>query len=319
MAAATGSPVNFKACGALIACPCCGYSSPLADQAEAGSGECPQCRVPWKFGAGVWEWQDTSVEENPTQRTFGKLIKLLLNPLTSPFSPLSLLTRVRVERFYQRTLVDRQLAADWGAHYLSGLDLPAGARVLDHGCGRGRNIGLMKQLGYSVCGQEVGQPHAWWQQFSEPCFQVVAPNHERLPWVTEGFDLVLDVMVIHHLTGPQLEKHASEVFRVLRPGRYWLLLEANSSGYAAHLPRSHCGRLHTLEAVADIARSAGFRELDVSFEGFYAPILPTMINFLRQQLAPWPLDISDYRSFLAKCIPPERRGLWLLRLQKPRS
>lgn len=248
--------------------------------------------------------------------SYGRALRFYLDPLAAPYSPLNALSQRRVETYYERTRSDRALAERWGRHYLRGLDLPAGAVLLDYGCGRGRHVALAGQLGLRAVGQDI-LPHPWWKKLSPSGFQVVSPSSSHLPWQEASFSLVLDVMVIDHLPEDRLAAHAHEVRRVLRPGGYWLLLEANSRGYGARLPRRYYGRLHSLETMQGIAQQAGFRELDHSFEGFYAPIFPRLVNFVRKHCAPWPLDLSDYHSRIARRIPAHRRSLWLLRLQKP--
>lgn len=167
-----------------------------------------------------------------------------------------------------------------------------------------------------VVGQDINA-QSWWKRLSQIGFQVVPPSFSLLPWKEASFHLVLDVGVIGHLTEDQLVVYAHEVRRVLRPGGYWLLLEANSLSYAARMFRRYYGRLHPLSVMQAIAEQVGFQEIDHSFEGFYAPIFPRFINFIRKICAPWPMDMSDYDSWIAKRIPAFRRGLWLLRLQRP--
>jgi hypothetical protein len=48
-----------------------------------------------------------------------------------------------------------------------------------------------------------------------------------------------------------------------------------------------------------------------SYEGFYAPVFPVLINAIRKTLAPWPFDLADHDSALARLIAPRRRALWL--------
>ncbi len=222
----------------------------------------------------------------------------------------------RLEAYYGRTLTDRVLADRWSDHYLGGLPIAPGALVLDHGCGRGRHTALLSQLGFDVCAQDVSC-HPWWSRLPGVRLQSVPPAAERLPWGDRVFSLMLDVEVLHHANETQLERLTQEAFRVLAPGACWVILEANDRGYGAFLPERHYGRLHSIARVRDLAARAGFVEVDVRFEGFYAPVVPRLINFARKQAWPSPFDVSDFGSWLELKTPDERRALWCLRLQKP--
>ena len=242
-------------------------------------------------------------------------VRQQVSPLGSRLSPLRYFSDWRVEQYYRRTLRDRAVADTWARHYLSGLDLDARAPVLDHGCGRGRNTALLAQLGFEVAAQDV-VAHPWWQAVRECQFQQVPASAPRLPWTNESFGLVLDVQVIHDLEDRRLADLVDEVGRVLVPGGYWVLLEANAAGYGAWMPRRYWGRLHTLDRVRELTAQAGFRECDCRYEGVYAPVLPSAINFLRKQAWPGTFSVDDFGSPLETMIPDDRRAFWVLRLRK---
>jgi hypothetical protein len=71
-----------------------------------------------------------------------------------------------------------------------------------------------------------------------------------------------------------------------------------------------------LDLMRSIAMQNGFTEIDVSYEGFFAPYFPLIINFFRKQWNPWRMDVSDYDSRMARKISPEKRTLWQLRLRR---
>lgn len=304
----------------LVSCPVCGEGNLFnrLDNNITENGHCIQCDRPWIRNKQILQWPKQVIEKNKKRDGFFYLnaIKFYIDPLASPFSPLSVMTKIRGESYYNRTINDKELAKTWYKHYLRGIELPKETIVLDHGCGRGRNVALLNQLGFNVVGQEISV-NPWWENLLNNGFQVVEPNFSRLPWRECVFDILLNVMVLHHFTKEQLKEHVREVMRVLRPGGYWLILEANSTSYGAHAPRKHYGRLHSLHSVRSLAKDAGFMEVNYWYEGFYSPIFPRLFNFIRKQCSPRPLDIYDYNSWIEKYIPPDRRGLWFLRLQRP--
>ena len=261
------------------------------------------------------QWAPVGADHAPGGEVWKKVARQL-NPTASRLSPLRYLGDRRLETYYRRTVDDRALAAEWREHYFAGLAVPANAAVLDYGCGRGRHVGLLSQLGFRVGAQDV-KPHTWWRQFHRCAFQVVPPAAPGLPWREHTFAAVLDVTVIHHLAPLQLRQLAGEVFRVLMPGGHWLLVEANDESWGAAAPRRYYGHLHSLADVQQLARATGFVEVDHRYDGFYAPVAPTFINFLRKQAWPAPFSVDDFGSRLAAHVPPRRRALWQLRLQKP--
>ena len=298
----------------LLACPWCGAE---VDAVSArASAACDHCGRPVRFEGEILVWAAPETAPATPKRNLRELILRQFNPLVSRLSPLRYFSDWRVEGYYRRTVSDSGVAQRWSDHYLAALALPRGAAVLDHGCGRGRNVGMLTQLGFRVGAQDL-QPSAWWKRLGGCTFQAVPAAVPRLPWTDGAFQAVLDVEVIHHLDESQLHNHAAEVFRVLAPGGAWILLEANSDSYGARLPLKYCGRLHSLEHVRRLAAEVGFNELDRSFEGLYTPVLPNLVNFVRKQLWPGPLMIEDFDSRLAAMVPAHRRALWLLRLQKP--
>jgi SAM-dependent methyltransferase len=298
-----------------IACPWCGAALVPAREARADGVTCRGCSRPFTCVENVGSWNEPAAPatRRPNLRT---LALRQLNPLSSRLSPLRYFSDWRVEQYYRRTIADQALARDWGQHHLRELDVQPGAPILDHGCGRGRHAALLAQLGFQVVGQDV-RSHAWWGTLQNCFFQVVPSTAALLPWKDRAFALVLDVAVIHYLTHDRLVSLAAEVFRVLAPGGHWLLLEANDKGYGAVAPRRSIGRLYSLDSVREVVARAGFCEVDLTYEGFYAPMFPVFVNFVRKVARPGPVDLNDHGSTLAARIPAGRRACWRLRLLKP--
>ena len=294
-----------------VACPRC-------EQALPGNSVCRGCGAsPSAAPYGV-DWTSSSdpyLAGLPPRRLL-KTIRYYLSPWSNPLSPLKQLNRYRLEGYYERTISDGALAEEWFQHYLGGLGLSDGDTALDHGCGRGRHVGLMLQASLRVAAQDIAA-HPWWTRLGACGFQVAPPDCPRLPWRDEAFSLVTDVGVIGHIPEQQLPGHVAEVLRVLKPGGAWVIQEPNSLGWAARVPRRHYGRLHDLATVSDLSREIGFTPVDHWFEGFYAPVLPITINFLRKQCSLRRFELSDHRSWAARLLPEHRRGDWVLRLRKP--
>lgn len=304
----SGIPADFP--DGVIQCPWCA----VPWRAEDAAGACRSCGKSCVRTGRTLCWTDPAARPWPARPLTHRLLDQL-NPVASRLSPLKWLTDARVERYYRRIMVDQEVARLWSRHYLAGATLPHGARVLDHGCGRGRHVALLAQLGYEVFAQDVAS-HPGWPQLPG-AFQVVPPTAPGLPWTSATFDLVLGVMVIHHMDTEAIARFASEVHRVLAPGGTWLLLEANDESYGARLPRKLIGRLHALADVRRAAEQAGFVVRDVDYEGVYASVWPRFVNVMRKVVWPGAFDVADYGSWLESTLEPRRRALWRLRLEKP--
>lgn len=104
-----------------------------------------------------------------------------------------------------------------GRHTLALLAAQGGERVLDAGCGTGRNLGPLRRAGVTVCGIDfsagmLAQAHA--AAPGAPLAQ--ADLHALLPFRDGCFDAVLCALIGEHLD--RLEFTFAEFLRVLRPG-----------------------------------------------------------------------------------------------------
>lgn len=302
----------------FVACPSCSSPKLIWPDSSRGRGECRECRISFQLIDNVLNWEDgsqgQSVASSEKLSLIIRRIRSLINPISSHLLPFRYLTKNRLENYYLRTLHDTRLARKWAQHYLDGLDLPVGATVLDFGCGRGRNIGILNQLGYDSVGQDIFRQQ-WWGELLSSGFQVVKKSR-FLPWRTKSFDLVVQVQVVNYLNETQLRNHFEYVRHILKSGGIWLLIEPNENGFGARHIRKHYGRMHSLNSLKMLAELNGFKEVDLKFEGFYAPFFPMTINFLRKQCNPRPFDLSDNQSFIASHVEPEKRGFWILRLRR---
>jgi SAM-dependent methyltransferase len=97
--------------------------------------------------------------------------------------------------------------------------LPAGAVVVETGCGGGQLRHWVTGLGLCYLGTDVAttRVHDWLQTFGGA--DVLCDAH-RLPLRDASVDVVYAAAVYEHLAFPQLA--AAEVARVLKPGGYFL-------------------------------------------------------------------------------------------------
>jgi len=116
--------------------------------------------------------------------------------------------------------------------------IPAGATVLDAGCGSGRIFRYELAPGCRVVGVDIGaelrdNPNAG---------DRVRGDVQRLPFADASFDAVLGSHVMEHI--PEPEKALAEVARVLRPAGRFLLLTPNRFHYVPLVASLAPQRLH---------------------------------------------------------------------------
>lgn len=301
----------------MLSCPNCGENYILDDTHINSQGACSICHCTWSREDNILIWEDQLQKKIMQQwKVILKKIKNQFNPMSSWISPIRLIDYLLTEKYYRRTLCDKTLAKKWHDHYVKGLNLHPGDIILDLGCGRGRITALSNQMGFYTVGQDV-RKNTWWKKINKSGFQATSKHHSKLPWRNSTFSAVLSFYLLHYLDEKQIQTYLKEILRVLKPNGYLILLEANSNGYATNMNHKQMGHLHTLNAIRHIYQPLGFKELSLEYEGFYAPVFPLFINFIRKLFSLKSFDISDFGTRIESIIPPERRALWLLKLQKP--
>jgi SAM-dependent methyltransferase len=148
-------------------------------------------------------------------------------------------------------------------------ELPASPRILDAGCGTGRNVVEFGALGPTE-GVDLSR------QAVEFCHRrglhgVREAAIEDLPFEDDGFDLVLATDVIEHLPeeGPAL----TELRRVARPdGRLIVTVPAYNWLWSQHDTSWHHYRRYTRATLRDRLRASGWEPTVETY--FYSAILP---------------------------------------------
>ncbi len=152
---------------------------------------------------------------------------------------------------------------------LDRLPLPAGARVLDAGCGSGRT--LQELAGYGeVSGIEL-DPDAAAFAAAKGDGEVRVGRLEELPWEDGTFDLITCLDVIEHTPDDRLT--LAELRRVSKPGG-WLLVTvpAYQALWSLHDAANHHYRRYSRRSLRRAAVEAGWRVRRLtSFNSFLLP------------------------------------------------
>lgn len=104
--------------------------------------------------------------------------------------------------------VEREIAA-----------LPAGATMLDVGCGMGRLYESVRNHGLSYTGIDISERQLSEARRLHPEADFIQGSMLQLPFAAASFDAVFSVAALHHLlTKEERQKALSEAVRVLKPG-----------------------------------------------------------------------------------------------------
>ncbi len=112
----------------------------------------------------------------------------------------------------------RRLAVD-------GIALPSGSRVLDLCCGSGQETQILVDRGWSVVGLDASPRAIARAQANVPQAAFITAFAEAMPFGDREFDLVVTNAAMHEMTPPQLQQIVTEVFRVLKPGGTFALVD----------------------------------------------------------------------------------------------
>ncbi|MDR1990488.1 MAG: class I SAM-dependent methyltransferase [Acidobacteriaceae bacterium] len=163
-------------------------------------------------------------------------------------------------------------------------------RVLDAGCGRGRNLSYFFQHGYDVRAADVdAAAMRSVQQLAETCGVTLAPDAlycgslDSLPWADHAVDAVICSAVLH-FARDEADARAmlDEMWRILAPGGLFFARLATSIGLEDRLPAA-VGRM-TLPDGSDrfVVDEATLRGWTDALNGVWLdPIKTTNVNHQR--------------------------------------
>lgn len=137
---------------------------------------------------------------------------------------------VNGDQFYQTSDGYAAMLATHGeAHFKVYLDkvakhVPAGATVLDLGCGTGRSARLLADRGYRVTGSDLSEKFLD-RSLESDTLKLVAADAMALPFPDRTFDAVSSYCFIEHV--PDVGRVIDEMLRVTKPGGTILILSPN--------------------------------------------------------------------------------------------
>jgi SAM-dependent methyltransferase len=158
---------------------------------------------------------------------------------------------------------------------------PAGAAVLDVGCGTGALAGRLARAGYEVTGVDPSEGMLEVMRARSPEVRAVLASGTDLPLDDGAFDLVLSVATFHHIAEPgAVRRTLGEMTRVSRPGGHLLIWDHNPrnpywSSLMARVPQDTGDeRLIPAEELIEGLTAAGAEVVSVQQLGFVPDFTP---------------------------------------------
>jgi SAM-dependent methyltransferase len=163
----------------------------------------------------------------------------------------------------RRTVIER---------VLDGLDLPPGARILDAGCGSGRNMVELARRG-TVTGIELSETSVALAR-ARGCGEVVEGSVLEMPFPDASFELAVSLDVVEHLEDDV--GALRELRRVVVPGGTLLVtVPAYRWLWSGHDVINHHHRRYTRRSLQCAAEQAGWRQVRTTY--FNSLLLPVAI------------------------------------------
>ena len=110
--------------------------------------------------------------------------------------------------------------------FLKGSDLlQPNHSILEVGCGIGNIVHELAEQGYDIIGRDISREAIAYGRKKYPDIKIEVQPAEELKFEDKSFDIVLSFDLFEHVV--QIDRHISEVFRVLRPGGFYMFQTPN--------------------------------------------------------------------------------------------
>ncbi len=108
---------------------------------------------------------------------------------------------------------------------LAGLEIDPHAKILDLCCGSGQVTGILLEYSDDVTGLDISPLSLSRSRRNVPQAKYVEALAEELPFADRQFDLIHTSAAMHEMTRSQLHQIFTQVYRVLKPGGVFTLVD----------------------------------------------------------------------------------------------
>jgi SAM-dependent methyltransferase len=155
---------------------------------------------------------------------------------------------------------------------IAGLSLPDGARILDAGCGSGRNMVELARRG-TVTGIELSETSVALAR-ERAVGEVIAGSVLEMPFADHSFELAVSLDVVEHLEDDL--GALRELRRTVAPGGALLVtVPAYQWLWSGHDEINHHHRRYTRRTLQQVAERAGWHQVRTTY--FNSLLLPAAI------------------------------------------
>lgn len=119
---------------------------------------------------------------------------------------------------------------------LQGLTINSNTKVLDLCCGSGQGTQFLLKYSQNVTGLDASPLSLKRAQQNVPQARYVEAFAEDMPFVDNEFDIVHTSVALHEMEPPQLRQIIQEVYRVLKPGGVFTLVDFHNPTNPLFLP-----------------------------------------------------------------------------------
>lgn len=168
-------------------------------------------------------------------------------------------------------IANEELITQRSSTILPFLPSRSGTQVLEIGCGMGELSIALSRNGYSCVGVDVSEIRiARLKQLETDTLRFQQCEATVLPFETNAFDVVISMQLFEHLHPQDASTHLEEVYRVLKPGGYYLLETPNRlagprdiSRFFSDTPQGFHLREYSVADLCELLSRCGFQPVQV--------------------------------------------------------